>query len=304
MKVLLTGAAGFVGSRVARVLAREGCEVHAWTRGDPRGRLEAVVHEVRVDAFDLSDTASLGTRVAELRPELCIHCAWNAVPGEYLHSDENRAHLEIGLRLADALVDAGCRRLVGIGTCFEYDTSVGVLSEESPVNPATPYAESKLALFRALDERCADAGMSFAWARLFYLYGPGEHERRLVPSVILALLDGRAAQTTPGDQLRDFLYVDDVAEALWGIARSGVAGPVNVGSGRAIAVRDVVLELARIVGRPELVELGALPYPPGEPALVQADVRRLVEECGWSPRFSLEQGLEASVRWWRDRRSP
>ena len=263
MRVLVTGAAGFVGSRVARVLLREGCEVHGWMRSDPRGRLDDIGSELRLATFDLRDTDEIGSRTSEIRPDLCIHCAWYAVPGEYLHSPENHAHVEIGLALARALADAGCAHLVGVGTCFEYDTAVGILDEDSPTRPSTVYAQSKLALKDALDAYCSEVGLGFAWARLFYLFGPFEHERRLVPSVVLALLEDRPARTTAGEQVRDFLHSDDVAEALWAIARHRVAGPVNVGSGRGVAVRDLVLEIGALLGRPDLIELGALPYPAG-----------------------------------------
>ena len=304
MRVLVTGAAGFVGSRVVRVLLRDGCEVHAWIRGDPRGRLKEVGSELHVAVFDLRDTGEIATRIADARPDLCIHCAWHTVPGEYLHSPENHAHVDIGLALARSLADAGCEHLVGVGTCFEYDTALGILSEASPTKPSTVYARSKLELQRALDVLCAREGLGFSWARLFYLFGPFEDERRLVPSVILSLLENRPARTTTGEQVRDFLHTDDVAEALWAIARHRVGGPVNVGSGRAVAVRDLVLGIGGLLGHPELIELGALPQPPGDPIAIQADNRRLVEECAWAPRMTLEQGLRATIDWWESRVGP
>jgi nucleoside-diphosphate-sugar epimerase len=304
MKVLLTGAAGFVGSRVARVLLRDGCEVHACVRSDPAGRLDEVVPDLQLQNLDLRATDELDAWVSRVRPDLAVHCAWYATPGTYLTSPENLVHVEIGLSLARALAANGCRRLIGIGTCFEYAPSLEALSEDSPVLPATVYAQSKLELARALEVISTEGALDVAWARLFYLYGPFEDPRRLVPSVTRALLDLKPARTTTGDQTRDFLHVDDVAEALWAVARSDVAGPVNIGSGRPTAVRTLVLELARIIGRPELIELGAVPRPPDDPPAVWADNRRLVEECGWSPRFTLEEGLHDAVAWWRSHRAP
>ncbi len=104
--------------------------------------------------------------------------------------------------------------------------------------------------------------------------------------------------------MRDFLHVDDVAEALWAIARHRLEGPVNVGSGQGVTVRDVVLGIGGLLGRPELIELGALPYPAGDPVAVQADNRRLVEECSWAPSMTLEQGLRATIDWWTNRVHP
>lgn len=301
MKVLLTGAAGFVGSRVAGVLLRGGCEVHAGVRDDPHGRLGGIAADLRLESLDLRRASDLDAWVRRVRPDLAIHCAWYATPGSYLTSPENLAHVEIGLSLARSLAAAGCRRLVALGTCFEYEPSHEALSESSPLRPATPYARSKLQLARALERLSAEGPLDIAWARLFYLYGPFEDERRLVPSVTRSLLEGKPARTTSGEQLRDFLHVDDVAEALWAVARGSVTGAVNVGSGQPTAVRTLVLELARIVGRPDLVELGSLPQPPDDPPAVWADNRRLVEECSWSARFALDEGLRDTVEWWRER---
>ena len=207
------------------------------------------------------------------------------------------------LDLARALATHGCGRLVGLGTCFEYRLEGAPLSEGSPVAPVTPYARSKLATYLELDELCAAAGVSFGWARLFYLYGPYEDSRRLVPAVTLSLLEGRPARTTTGEQLRDFLHVDDVAAAICAVAGSSLAGPVNIGSGVGVPVREIVLRLGEIVGRSDLVELGALEPAPGDPPVVVADNRLLVESCGWAPAFTLEQGLRETVAWWRDRRA-
>lgn len=300
MRVLLTGAAGFVGSHVARVLVREGHEVHAVVR-QRTDRLETVLPPPRVVRCDLTEAADVQQLVALVRPEVCIHCAWFAVPGEYLHSQQNAVQRRAGLELARALAAAGCRRFVGVGTCLEYAASDEALSETSPTGPANPYAESKLALYHALEELGQETGIGIAWARLFYLYGPHEDAKRLVPSVVLSLLEDKPARTTGGEQIRDFLHADDVARALTAIAAGDVVGAVNVASGQPVRVRDLVLRIGEILGRPELIELGAVPYPPGERMAILADNTRLIAECGWAHRFSLDEGLRDTAEWWKGR---
>jgi nucleoside-diphosphate-sugar epimerase len=238
--------------------------------------------------------------VDRIRPELCVHAAWFTTPGKYMTGRENLQLLDASLGLATALADAGCPRLVATGSCFEYDLELGYLDEGSPTRPRSLFAASKAALQLLLEQLGEQAGMETAWARLFYLYGPAEDEQRLVPAVVGALLRGEPTKTTPGEQIRDYLHVDDVATAIRAIAASGTTGIVNVGSAEPVMVRDLVTTMARLAGRPELVELGALPYRQGDPMVVCAVNERL-RATGWEPRFTLETGLEDTIGWWRDR---
>lgn len=299
MRVLLTGAAGFVGSRIARGLLDRDHEVHGVVRGPCAvPRLDGVTG-IRVVRCELTDEVAVRELVGRVDPEVCIHSAWVATPGEYLTSPQNAVHEVVAESLGHALVESGCRRIVALGTCFEYAPSGEPLSETSALGPTTVYARAKLATYERLAHTCDGTATSLAWARLFYLYGPYEHPRRLVPAVTLALLEGRLARTTAGEQLRDFLHVDDVAAALVAIAESDVTGPVNVGSGRPVAVRDLVATLGRLTGRPELVALGSLPYAAGDPMVVTADTRKLAA-CPFAPSWTLEAGLAETVRWWSE----
>jgi UDP-glucuronate decarboxylase len=162
------------------------------------------------------------------------------------------------------------------------------------------YSACKLAVFEALRQACRLWGMPYAHARFFYQHGPWEAANRLVPAVITSLLAGNEAKVSSGEQVRDFLHVDDVASAIAVIARSDIAGAVNVGSGVPVQVRDVVLATAEACGRPDLVRLGALPQRPGDPPFVCADPSRL-RQLGWSPRFGLEDGLIDTVAWYKAR---
>lgn len=300
MRALVTGAAGFVGSRVAHAMLHAGYEVDAVVRTGAGERLEPIAGEIRLVRCDLTDRQEVEAMVARVQPDVCIHCAWYAVPGAYLQAEANVRHQVAAIGLAETLAAQGCARLVGVGTCLEYAFGDNPLAETSPVAPLSPYAQSKLSTFRSLEELCEVAGMGFAWARLFYLYGPYEDRRRLVPSVTLALLGGRPAQTTSGEQRRDFLHVDDVANALLAIAASDLSGAVNVGSGEATPVREVVLRLGRLAGHPELLEFGTLEPNPDDPPIVVSDSSKL-RGAGWSQRLSLAEGLAATVAWWAER---
>jgi nucleoside-diphosphate-sugar epimerase len=301
MRVLLTGATGFVGSHVARLLVREGCEVHALIRADSSlERIADVQSHLSVLRGDILHADLLAQSLRTIQPELCIHLGWSTKPGEYLQALANIDLMAATVKLALLLAESGCRRFVGIGTCFEYDTDAGYLSESTPLRPAFLYSAAKAGAFMTLSN-LAISDMTLAWARLFYLYGPFEHERRLVPSVIQALLRGEEARCTSGEQVRDFLHVEDVASALWAIARSSIVGAVNVGSGCPVTVARLVTLIGEIAERPELVRLGMVAQAKGDPRFVCADNQRVVAEASWRPRIGLDDGLRSTVDWWRAR---
>lgn len=301
--ILLTGAAGFVGSHVLRALVHGGAQVTAVVRpGADLSRIEDVVPHVAIVEHDI---------VAELNPiprsvgriDCVVHLAWHARPGSYLDSMANVDHLRASLRLMTALEGRGCRRFVAVGTCVEYDTRPGLLTEEAPLRPLSLHASTKTALYLTAQAWARDRGISFAWPRLFFVYGPGERHGRLVPDVVTGLLAGLPVDTTFGEQVRDYLHVEDMADAYARVALSNVEGAINIGSGHPVVVRDVIAKLAAIIGRPELIRWGAKPPRAYDPPFVCADPARLRRELGWVPRISLDEGLATTVDWWQRRGS-
>ena len=143
-------------------------------------------------------------------------------------------------------------------------------------------------------------GLPVAWARIFYIYGPGENPRRFVPDIITTLLRGQPTRTTLGEQVRDYLHVEDVTAALWAVAQSDLAGVVNIGSGTPVTNQEIVLKIGQIVRRPELVKLGDLPYRAGDPMFVCANTTRLRERIGWRPGYDIDTGLRHTIDWWQD----
>ena len=255
------------------------------------------MHGVGRRDVDLLDGHATARFVDALRPARLLHLAWYAEPGAFWESPENERWLGASMRLLEAFAAAGGTRAVVAGTCAEYDWSeTGLLSERStPVAPRSAYGRAKNALRTAAGE----LGLSLGWGRVFFLYGPHEDERRLVASVARAVLSGRPARTTHGAQVRDFLHVADVADAFAALLDSGAEGPVNVGSGEGVSVADVVRRIAKLAGRDDLVELGALEAAPDDPPSLVADAARLHDEVGWRPSRSLDDGLRDTLEWWR-----
>ena len=303
MNVLLTGATGFIGAPMARLLLQAGCQVFAPVRPESnRERIQDLLNSTSLHLVDcdLLEPGKVKDCLERIRPELCFHLAWYAQPGKYLTSPLNLQHLSASLNLASQLAEKGCKRLVVAGTCAEYNLDLGYLSESSPTAPATLYAASKLALNLTLAQLAPQLGLEVAWGRIFYVYGPCEDERRFIPAVIAALLRGETTKLTPGGQVRDYLHIDDVATALWAVARSSLAGIVNIGSGVPVTNRQVAIQIGAILGCPELVKFGDLPYRPGDPMFVCADNHRLLQNTAWLPHYDVESGLRQTIAWWQD----
>lgn len=297
-RVLLTGARGFIGRYASALLVARGYEVHAVSSQQGAEPLPGILWH-RANLLDSAETSRL---MVEVRPTHLLHFAWYAEPGKFWHSSENFRWLEASIALLRHFGEQGGERVVMAGSCAEYDWDYGFCSEAiTPCRPATSYGVCKSALFEALRSYSTAQGMSGAWGRVFFLYGPHEHPARLVASVITALLRGEDALCTHGNQIRDFLHVEDVASAFVALLDSTVEGAVNIASGQPVALREVVLAAADCLGMRERVQFGVLPALLNEPPLLVADVRRLAGELGWQPIYDLTDGVVQTVRHWQAR---
>ncbi len=300
MTVLVTGAAGFVGSQVVRQLVASGIDVAAMVRpGSARPRLRGLEGKVQLLEADVADTEAIATWLAKYRPDSCIHAAWYAEPGKYLDSPLNLDSLRSSLALLENLAKAGCKHVVGVGTCFEYEMGSTALDEDSPTRPLTLYAAAKLAFHEVAAQRAKQLDMGLAWARLFYLYGPFEDERRVVPAAIKALSAGLEFKTTSGEQIRDYLHIEDVASGLVALSAHRATGSFNVSSGVPVTIAALMQTLGELLGRPELIRRGAFPKRDWDPMYVCGENQRLRTEAHWSPRYGLRDGLANTIEWWK-----
>lgn len=294
-RVLLTGGTGFVGSALARRLAAAGDEVLVLHReGSDLRRLADVAAKVRCVPADLAEPDSYRRAVRAFAPERVFHSAWYAEPGKYLTAvAENVAHLHAGIAFVRELLTLRPRQFVAVGTCFEYDTrgTEPLREDHTPERPAHIYSACKLALKSVALQLAADASVPLVWARIFYLYGPFEDPRRLVPHVVATLRKGEKVQLrSHGRQVRDFLHVDDVAAGLDAAAAFGASGVVNIARGEGVTVRDLALRIARRLGREELLSFASDDTPLAEPMVVVGDSARL-RGLGWAPRHAAGDGV-------------
>jgi UDP-glucose 4-epimerase len=294
-RVLVTGATGFIGSRLTDRLIDVAAEVHASSRSE-RDANDRPVAWWRADLADVDTAVEL---VASIEPDIVFHLGGHVSgklsPEIVLSTIRSNLLSTVGLLEAARRVD--CSRIVVAGSVMEPE-----LGEADSV-PVSPYAASKWAssayarMFHALWE------VPVVVVRIGMVYGPGQSDQaKLVPHVVGSLLRGEAPKVTSGRHNYDWIYVDDVVEALLAAAVApGIEGEtVDIGSGERTSVREVVERLGRLVNAGVEPEFGALPDRPHPPSRV-ADVAKLKQLLGWQPRTTLNEGLERTVAWFQRR---
>ena len=295
MTVLLTGANGFIGRNVHRLLLARGCDVVAVSRSMPSNG------DGRWIEADLLQPGAADFLMDRVMPDRLIHLAWNATPGKFWRAEDNFDWVYASADLVRAFWRGGGGRAVVAGSCAEYDwTGSGCLAEQSLRSPATLYGASKDALNRLLSSLAAQNGHQLAWARVFWLYGPEDPPGRLVSDLAGGLAQGVAVACGDGSSQRDFLHVHDVARALVDLAWSDVSGDVNISSGHAVPVLDIIEKLAQISGRADLVQLGARATPQGEPPVLFGQNEILSNYLNFKPNYTLETGLRSTFDWWKN----
>ncbi len=293
--VLVTGATGFVGGHLCRLLQQSGARVH----GVGRRQVASIqLPGITYHSADLADASCVHSLFSEVRPHCVFHLASHVVGARDL--DQVEATLRDGLVATVNVLTAASRhdrpRFVLAGSLEEPESDGG----GPPPAPSSPYAAAKMAgaayarMFHAL------YGLPVVHARIFMVYGPGQRDlRKLIPYTILSLSRGEAPLLSNGERLVDWVYVEDVARGLISLGeKSGIEGQrIDLGTGVLTSVRDVALQLSQIV-RPDIMPyFGALESRPME-QVRQADVDASTRLTGWAPEVTLNDGLRRAAQWY------
>lgn len=284
-RVLLTGGTGLIGAEVVGALAEAGFEVHAVTTKE--GCCREGAHWICGSLFD---DDFIRRTMAEVRPQYLLNLAW-ATTGDYLTNDVNYRFLHAGEVLSQAFAEAGGRRAVHVGTCFEYRFKASPLKETDELDPEkNAYTHCKNELRLRSERLFSSAGVSFAFGRIFYVFGRNEAKTRLTGKLVDSFSRGEPVTITAGPLRKDYLYTKDIAGALAALLASEVEGPVNICSGSAVTLRDYVLAFANAFGHPELARFEDAPG--SQPPVIVGDNSRLLNEVGYVPRWPLAQAIE------------
>jgi nucleoside-diphosphate-sugar epimerase len=283
-KVLLTGGTGLIGKEALASLLNKGFKVFAIS--------SQKIHcsdNINWIVADLYDDKTIAKVFYQIRPEYLLHFAWYTGEG-YLDSDINYRLRDTSLNMLRLFNENGGKRAVYAGTCFEYAFQDTPIKENAPLKPTTVYAKCKDEVREQAELYARKNDISFGWGRIFYVFGNGEQENRLLPYIINSLRNNKKAVIKGGSLIRDYMYTKDIADAFVKFLDTDIAGCVNICSGRGILIRDFVCLIAKKLDKLELLDFTDSAQ--NQPPVIVGDNTRLVSEIGYCQQYDINTAIE------------
>lgn len=304
-EVVVTGATGFIGSHLTRALVDRGANISVLVRrGSRLSSLKGLLDKIRVFETDITDASRLTELFQEIQPRKLFHLAAYTAPARDLAnaSDPLGVNLIGTIALMQAAQSVDLDAVVVSGTCEEYGDGEAPYHEDSPVQPVSPYSATKAAgsLWCRMVHQIS--GLPVILIRPFLCYGPGQEPNRLVSQAIIAALANQDLPMSPGDQTRELTHVTDLVQGYIAasITPEAVGQVINLGSGQEHRVNEIVemiYRLAESTGKPQP---GSLPYRAAEVWRCFTSLDKARTLLGWQPTIGLEEGLEQTIKWYRE----
>ena len=306
-RVLITGAAGFVGANLARALVQQGRQVAVITRKNSNlWRLSEVRGSLEQHTADLADAPMLRQIVQKVQPTIVFHTAAASVYGGQVPATESemvQSNLLGTMNLIRACADVNYRCFINTGSSSEYGPKTEPMVETDRTEPRDIYGVIKCAATHFAAAVARKEHKPILTLRLFSPFGPFDDPRRLIPTVIVAALAGRDIKLARPEIGRDYVFIDDVVAAYLAAAeraRELMGEIINIGSGRQTTLEETVATLLTLVKSPSRALWGAAPGSPQDNPLWQANIEKARERLGWQPRVTFLEGLRRTVDWFRE----
>jgi UDP-glucose 4-epimerase len=300
MRVLVTGAAGFMGSYLTELLVQQREPVAILCRSSSNlWRIQHLLPQVTLIKGDLLSLSDSETEIARFAPDTVFHLGWFGVTNSFHHDYRQvEENLQATLNLIRVSLKAGVHTWVGLGSQAEYGPQNQKITEQTPLSPTTLYGTAKICAYLLAKQLLAQNQRRFLWLRIFSTYGPKDNPSWMIPYLIQTLIQRKKPSLTACEQKWDYLYAGDAARAIYLAAvQEQTEGVYNIGSGQAVSLCSIVEQLRDLVDPSLPLGIGDIPYRPDQVMHLEADISRLQQATGWCPQFTLAEGLQRTVAW-------
>ena len=300
-RAIITGATGAIGTALIYKLISSGIEVLVFCRNGSKRNSQIPEHDLITKKYCSLDELATVQNDTEKDYDVFYHFAWEGTTGRarndmYLQNQNVRYALDA----VEVAKRFGCHTFIGAGSQAEYGRVEGVLKPDTPTFPETGYGIAKLCAGQMTREYAHQLGIRHIWTRILSVYGPNDNPQSMVMSTIRKLKDGEVPEFTKGEQMWDYLYSGDAAEAFYLLAEKGINGKTYVlGSGQSRPLSEYINEIRKIVNSRAKIALGALPYNEKQVMYLEADITELCNDIDFVPKTTFSEGIKAIMKWGR-----
>lgn len=297
-KVIITGGTGTIGMALIKECIKRETEVLVLCRANSSHSSRIPEHPLIVKKYCSLQDLSIINNDTDKEFNVFYHLAWEGTTGaarnDYRKQNKN---VQYALDALDAAERFGCKVFVGAGSQAEYGNVDGILKPETPAFPNTGYGMAKLCAGMMTRAYASQKKIRHVWVRILSVYGPFGNEQSIIIDTIRKLGLGEETMFTKGEQLWDFLYCEDAANALYDLGKKGKDGKVYVlGSGNSKPLADYICQLRNIINPTANLGFGSIPYESGQIMNLQADISDITNDTGWFPKFTFEEGIKKMLR--------
>lgn len=304
MKVFITGASGFVGSFFLRNLFSSGDYECSILLRNPKDawRIQNILPKAHVIIGDLDHLDTIEPELIDFYPDSFVHLAWNGVLGSERNEPSQWRNVISTMKLIELAKKLNVKNFIGLGSQAEYGPCENKIDELCLANPTTMYGVSKLATQQLSKKLCLEFDIRYVWLRLFSSFGPADNSEWLIPYLTKSLIAKESPRLTAAEQLWDYIYVEDVASAIRAVLESKDAeGIFNLGSGEAYKLRTIIEKIRNLVSPDFPLKFGEIKYRDDQVMHLEADISKLKSVTGWTPKVSIDLGLQKTVAWYLTR---
>ncbi len=293
--IVIHGATSFIGKHLIKRLLSEKIPLVVISRKS--SDLTYLQNKPLIKIFRYKDSVDeIDTADMQVNKPVFFEFAWKGVFGTERNDDTqlsvNVPLIKDSIRLAHKLNSS---HWIGIGSQAEYGNLDKRISETDKCEPTTLYGKAKLECSAVSTQLCKEYGMQHSWLRLFSVYGPEDNHDWLIQYLIKEMFSNKEVNVTKGEQVWDYLYIDDMIDALLKLAKRPGVGIANIGTGKGVSVKTIIEKIHDLTGSGSKINFGVIPYRDDQVMLMEADISKLSSHIDWQPGIDIEEGLKRTV---------